>query len=99
MVFNLIDNMESYRMSTQTVELIAIVRDKNGEVKFSTSDTKELPDFTEVGKLEFLPSVDTLETALIDVAKKVKTGVFEHTINEGSKKKSMKRKCNSGPKV
>jgi hypothetical protein len=87
MVFNLMNNMESRKMSTKILEITATLREKNGEVMFSTSDTKEVPDFTEVGKSEFLPSLDDLETALIEAAKKVKTAAAEHAINEGSKKK------------
>jgi hypothetical protein len=74
-------------MSNQELTIIVLLKDKNNQETLVSSTTKEVPDFTEVGKSNFLASLDTLETSVLEASKKASTDAVEHVIGAGSKKK------------
>jgi hypothetical protein len=77
-------------MSNKIIEHIVKIRNKNGEEEFSCSSSKEIPDFGEIGKSEFLASLNSLEDAVIETSKEVNTEAAEHILSEASKKKSVR---------
>jgi hypothetical protein len=76
------------KMSNQELEITIKIRNKDKQETLVSTTTKEVPDFGDVDKSTFIASLDTLETATLELAKKVSTDIVEHIIGEGSKKKA-----------
>jgi hypothetical protein len=73
-------------MSNPKVEFRVKYIDNKGKESIISSTTKEVQDFKDVDKSNFLSSLDKLETALFEGTREVSTATADLIITDGSKK-------------
>jgi len=79
--------LEEKAMKKLTYELLAIIRDEDGNVVATSKSSRAMPDFDEVDNTTFLEEFDKLETAVIDATNETNRGIVTDYISATSKKK------------
>lgn len=86
-------------MSDKIIQYIAIIQDKDGNVKATATSSKEIPSYDDFEKLGFREAFHQLEEAVLETSEKANTLATEQYLMKGSKKNSSKRKAGLPPKA